>query len=123
MKRIVLITIILMIGAFVSQTFAQKKGNSEVWFKSNMDCGKCEKSVYEYLKFEKGVKDLKVDHVSNTIYIEYKSKKNSDAELAKAIEKKGFKAEKISEEKYKEIVAQAKEQGHTHGTEVHHKRE
>ena len=88
-----------------------------------MDCAQCEKTVHEYLKFEKGVKDLKVDHAANTIYIEYKSKKNTDADLAKAIEKKGYKAEKISEEKYKEIVAHTKEQGHVHGSEVHRERE
>lgn len=122
MKRIALITMILMIGAFSSQSFAQKKGNSEVWFKSNMDCAQCEKTVHEYLKFEKGVNDLKVDHASNTIYIEYKSKKNSDAELAKAIEKKGYKAEKLTKEEYKKIVAHAQEQGHEHGAEVHRER-
>ena len=114
---------ILMIGAFSSQSFAQKKGKSEVYFKSNMDCAKCETTLNEYLKFEKGVKDLKIDHASNTIYVEYKSKKNSDAELAKAIEKKGYKAEKISEEEYQEIVAHTKKQGHAHGVEVHKERE
>ena len=113
---------ILMIAAFSNDSFAQKKGKSEVYFKSNMDCGKCEKAVHEYLRFEKGVRDLKVDHASNTIYIEYKSKKNSDAELAKAIEEKGYKAEKISEKKYRKIVAQTKKHGHDHGAEVHRRR-
>ena len=122
MKNLVLILTIFVIGAFSGQSYAQKKGNSVVYFKSNMDCVKCEKTLNEYLKFEKGVKDLKVDHASNTIYIEYKSNKSSDAQLGKAIEKKGYKAERISEEKYREIIAHAKEHGHEHGTEVHRER-
>ncbi len=87
-----------------NHTFAQKKELKVACFKSNMDCADCEKTITEYLKFEKGVKDLKVDHVTNTIKVEYKAGKNDSKGFAKAIEKKGYLAKEISEEDYKKIV-------------------
>lgn len=122
MKRVILIALAIMVGFASNPLFAQKKGNKIVCFKSDMDCANCEKSVYEYLKFEKGVKDLKVDHASNTILVEYKEGKNTDEGFVKAIEKKGYKAEKITMEKYEEIVAHTREHGHEHGAEVHKER-
>lgn len=98
------VMMVILVGLVSTQASAQKKGNEIVYFKSNMDCGNCEKTITEYLKFEKGVKDLKVDHVSNTILIEYKKGKNSDEGLAKAIDKKGYKAEKLTPEQYSKIV-------------------
>ncbi len=123
MKNLVfVIAITMMFGMFNQQTFAQKKGNKVVCFKSDMDCAACEKTVSEYLKFEKGVKDLKVDHASNTILIEYKDGKNTEEGFAEAIKKKGYKAEKITPQQYKEIIEHADEQGHEHGVEVHTER-
>ena len=101
----------MMVGFSANQAFAQKKGNEVVCYKSNMDCANCEKTITEYLKFEKGVKDLKVDHVTNTIKVEYKAGKNDSKGFAKAIEKKGYKADKISTEEYKKLTAHA---GHDH---------
>jgi copper chaperone CopZ len=123
MKKLVVIFLILMLGGFTSEISAQKKGRAVVCFQSDMDCADCETTLYEYLKFEKGVKDLKVDHASNTIFIEYVEKKNNEKGFAGAIEKKGYKAEKISDEKYRELVSIAKESGHEHSHEVHRERE
>ena len=123
MKKVIYTVIMVFLVAFVStQTSAQKKGNEIVCFKSDMDCGDCEKTITEYVKFEKGVKNLKVDHISNTILIEYKKGKNTDEGFANAIEKKGYKADKITEEQYKEMVAHAKEHEHVHSDEVHTER-
>ncbi len=108
-KLILLFTMAMFIGFAGNETFAQKKENKVVCFKSNMDCADCEKTVTEYLKFEKGVKDLKIDHVSNTILVEYKDGKNTDDKLAEAIEKKGYKADKITKQEYEKIVAETKE--------------
>ena len=123
MKKLFVFMMITMMVGFATDLSAQKKGREVVCFKSNMDCGDCEKTLYDHLRFEKGIKDLKVDHASNTIFIEYKAKKNTDEGFAKAIEKKGFKAEKISKEKYKEIVAHSKKQEHNHNHEVHKERD
>lgn len=108
MKNLTVI-LVLLFGVSLSLV-AQKTENKVVCFKSSMDCADCQITITENLKFEKGVKDLKVDFVSNTIYIEYKDGKNTDEGLAKAVEKKGYKAEKITSEQYKEIVEQAKEE-------------
>lgn len=117
MKKLAIILVFFFGATFVS--VAQKAENKVVCFKSNMDCADCEKTLTENLKFEKGVKDLKIDHASNTIYIEYKEGKNSDEGFAKAIEKKGYEADKITEKQYKEIVDQTKAEGHKHGAEEH----
>ena len=98
---------------------AQKSESKVVCFKSDMDCSGCEKTLAEHLKFEKGVKDLKVDHGSNTIYIEYKEGKNSDENFTKAIEKKGYKAEKISKADYDQVLKETQEKGHIHEADVH----
>lgn len=121
-RLIIVLTVGMFVGLFSNQTYAQKKGNEIVCFKSDMDCVDCEKTISDYLKFEKGVKDLKVDHSSNTILVEYKEGKNTEEGLAKAIEKKGYKAEKITPEKYKEIMEKAAQHGHEHGAEVHKER-
>jgi periplasmic mercuric ion binding protein len=123
MKKLIYVLMVAMMVSFTTnQASAQKKGNKVVCFKSNMDCTECEKTLTEYLKFEKGVKDLKVDHASNTILVEYKDGKNTEDGFAKAIVKKGYKADKISTEQYKKIIEHAKEQGHKHGAEVHTER-
>ena len=84
-----------------------------------MDCADCEQKVMNYLKFEKGVKDLKIDHVSNTIMVEYKDGKNTDKKLAEAIKKKGYTAEKITQKEYEQIVEHAQNNAHDHNHEEH----
>ncbi len=106
MKRLILIMSIFLIGSVTHQAIAQKKGREEVFFKSNMHCINCEKAIHEHLRFEKGVKDLKVDHETNTIFIEFVLKRNSEKELVRSIEKIGYKAEKISREDYDKLVAE-----------------
>jgi len=111
MKNLVVLLVLVLGVTFV--TVAQKTENKVVCYKSSMDCANCEKTLTEHLKFEKGVKALKVDHVSNTILIEYKDGKNTDDGFTKAIEKKGYKAEKISKEEYNKVLKETAEKGHS----------
>ncbi len=108
MKRLILILTMVLMGGLAQEVSAQKKGREVVCFQSNMHCGDCEKSLFEHLRFEKGVKDLKVDHLSNTVWIEFESKKNNARALAGSIEKKGYKAEKITEEVYNRLTGKEK---------------
>jgi copper chaperone CopZ len=117
MKKLTFIMGLILIT--IGGLSAQKVESKVVCFKSSMDCANCEKTLTENLKFEKGVKDLKVDHLSNTIYIEYKDGKNTDDGFVKAIEKKGYKAEKISKTDYDKILKETAEKGHFHESEVH----
>jgi len=122
MKKLIFLMIVVLVGFAYNPLFAQKSGNKVVCFKSDMDCSHCEQTLNDYLKFEKGVKNLKVDHISNTILVEYKEGKNSDEALAEAVEKKGYKATKISREEYEKEVKHAQEVGHEHEHEQHHDR-
>jgi copper chaperone CopZ len=117
MKKLALMIGLILIS--IGIVSAQKAENKVVCFKSDMDCSGCEKTLTEHLKFEKGVKDLKVDHGSNTIYIEYKDGKNTDENIAKSIEKKGYKAEKISKADYDKVLKETQEKGHVHEADVH----
>lgn len=116
MKNLAVILVLILGITFV--TVAQKVENKVVCFKSSMDCADCQKTLTDNLKFEKGVKDLKVDHVSNTILIEYKDGKNTDDGFAKAIEKKGYKAEKISKPEYDKVLKETTEKGQVHEDEI-----
>lgn len=107
----------MLIGFSANNANAQKKSTKVACYKSDMDCADCEKTITEYLKFEKGVKDLKVDHVTNTILVEYKDGKNNSEGFAKAIKKKGYKAEVISLDDYKKILGQTNTE---HGDEHDH---
>ncbi len=107
MKKVILITLVVLFGLISTQTFGQKKENNTVCFKSNMHCESCQATLTDHLRFEKGVKNLKIDWVTNTILIEYKSDKNNDDNLAKAIEKKGYQAIKIPMGEYKEMKDEA----------------
>jgi len=116
MKNLVVLIVLFLGVTLVS--VAQKVENKVVCFKSSMDCANCEKTLTEHLKFEKGVKDLKIDHVSNTVLVEYKPDKNTDEGLAKAIEKKGYKAEKISKADYDKLQKQKVEKEHVNESGV-----
>lgn len=117
MKKLVLLFIVLIGLSGISKVMSQKKELKTVCFTSNMDCADCENTILEYVKFEKGVKNLKVDHVSNTVMIVYAANKNNDEALAKAIQKKGYKAEKITPDQYEKIVEAAKNKEHDHSGE------
>ena len=103
MKKLIFMVLVIFIGATANQTFAQKD-TKVVCFKSSMDCENCQKTLTDHLRFEKGVKDLKVDFTTNTIFVEYKEGKSDDETIAQSIEKKGYKAEKITKKEYQALV-------------------
>ncbi len=118
MKKIVCILALVMAMGSISHVTAQKKSDPVVHFKSSMDCVDCEKTLFEHLRFERGVKDLKIDHVSNTIKIVYAEKRTNDEALKKAVEKKGYVADKINSDEYTKLIESATKQpsnqGHKH---------
>ena len=116
MKKLTFIMGLILIA--IGSVLAQKVENKVVCFKSSMDCASCEKTLTENLKFEKGVKDLKIDHVSNTILIEYKDGKNTDEGFAKVIENKGYLAKKISKEEYDKVLKETVGKGQVNEAEV-----
>ena len=107
MKKLILVLSLIFMSGTILTVDAEKKEARVVCFRSSMDCEDCEKTITEHVKFEKGVKAIETDYVSNTIKITYTEGKNTDEKLAQTIIKKGYKAEKISEEVYKNLIEKA----------------
>lgn len=106
MKKIIkylIFSMAIMAVALTANAQAPKSDQVTVCFKTNMDCIDCEAPLNNYLKFEKGIKDLKVDFQTNTIKVVYKTGKNTPENLVKGIKKQGYEANVITEEQYKLI--------------------
>jgi len=109
MKKIIQLIAISLAVLFSTEIKAEEPKTDllTVCYKTTMDCHECEVTLTNYLKFEKGVKDLKVDLKSNTIKVVYKSGKNSPENLAKGIKKQGYEANPITEKEYKTLIAES----------------
>ena len=57
-----------------------------------MDCQSCVKKVNNTLRFEKGMKKVKVNLKEQNVVVTYDAKKTSPDKIVAALEKKGFKA-------------------------------
>lgn len=105
--QIIVFSLLAIVSTTSVQAQAPKSDQTTVCYKTNMDCHDCETTLINYLKFEKGVKDLKVDLKSNTIKVIYKNGKNTPENLAKGIKKQGYEANVITEEQHKALVHEA----------------
>ena len=110
MKNLLCIFVFVFATGITHIAGAQKKSDPVVYFKSNMHCADCQKVLFEHLRFERGVKDLKIDHVSNTIKVVYAEKRTGDEALKMAVEKKGYVAEKINREEYAKLIENVSKQ-------------
>lgn len=109
MKKLIqfaLLGLLIMVSTYDLKAQEPKTDLETVCYKSSMDCQNCEVTLTNYLKFEKGVKDLKVDLKTNTIKVVYKSGKNTSENLAKGIKKQGYEANPITETEYKVLVGE-----------------
>lgn len=75
-----------------------KKKEAEVTFSVAIDCEGCKAKLEAKLPFVKGVKDLKVDLASQTVWFKYQVSKTDVQALEAAIEKLGYEAEEIKPE-------------------------
>lgn len=73
-----------------AQNKKQSSSTAEVTFETTIECRNCVKKVEAHLPFEQGVKDMKIDLPSRTIWIKYDSKKTNEEKLAAAIKKLGY---------------------------------
>lgn len=103
MKTIHLITItilsvLLLAAVSVNAQTNKAKTDAEVLFSIAVDCPSCQKKLEAKLPFEKGVKDMKIDLESQTIWFLFSSDKTTKETLAKALDKLGYPAKEIVQE-------------------------
>lgn len=101
MKNYLKVLIVALVALFALNvnSYAQDKKEAEVKFLVSIDCQNCVKKLEANLPFEKGVKDLKVNLDDKTVWFKYQPDKTDKVKLAKAIEKLGYTAQEIKEEK------------------------
>jgi periplasmic mercuric ion binding protein len=97
MKNLITIVSVLVLSFVAFTTNAQDKKKdsklAEVTFVTSIDCPGCVKKLEDNLPFEKGVKDLKINLETKTVWFKYQTNKTSIDKLKMAIEKNGYKAE------------------------------
>lgn len=99
MKKIIQLLAIIMLVVISVDMKAQddKKKVQKTTFECSVDCHSCEKKILQSIPYEKGVKDVKVNIEKQEVVVSYKTGKNDDESLKKALEKLGYKV-KIKEE-------------------------
>lgn len=102
MKKLVIFTIVLVMGLFAGSIDAQNKrakNDADITFSVEIDCKSCQKKIEAKIPFEKGVKDLKVDFEKQTVWILYNSKTTNANNLKDALKKLGYDAKELKKDK------------------------
>lgn len=89
------LVMLLTLVAVVNVNAQKTKTEKTVVFYVDLHCASCKADIEKNLPFEKGVKDLKVDLKAKTITVTYRTDKNTDENLKKAIEKLDVKVNKM----------------------------
>ncbi|MFV0344918.1 MAG: heavy-metal-associated domain-containing protein [Bacteroidales bacterium] len=108
MKQVffILATLLVLSATSTANAKDDKKGKKKTetaYFQSNMHCTSCEAKVEEKLRFEKGMKDLKIDAHTNTIKLEYSNSKTNSTHLKEVIEGMGYEAKIINKDEYEKL--------------------
>ncbi len=104
MKNLFAVVLLIFLAATLTQAQPSESRTKTTCFKSSMHCESCENTIFETLRFQKGVKEVKTDLPSNTIKVVYDGRKTSGETIGKVIQEKGYKADVITEEEYKKLV-------------------
>lgn len=102
------LTLLLLISVYAGAGDMKSK-NDTVFLRSNMHCLNCQNSIFDLLRFEKGVRDLEVDHVSNTVKVVFDRKKTSPETISDMVVRKGYLADIISGKEYDLLVKKSRE--------------
>ena len=77
----------------------QNKTTETVKFKTSIECNNCVNKVMTNLPQEKGIKDVKCDLGTKEVTVTYQKDKNNPEDIKKAIEKLGYTAKQVTDEK------------------------
>lgn len=98
-----LLAMVIMVMTLAFTVNAQdKKASKEAEVKyaiASMDCGQCQKKIEAVIPYVKGVKDLKVDLPSKTVWVKFDNTKTNKEVLAQELKKIGFEAKEEAIEK------------------------
>lgn len=93
--------VMVMTLAFTANA-QDKKASKEAEVKYSvaaMDCDHCQKKIEAVIPYVKGVKDLKVDLPSKTVWVKYDNTKTNKDVLAQELKKIGFETKEEAIEK------------------------
>ncbi|MBS0010253.1 MAG: heavy-metal-associated domain-containing protein [Bacteroidales bacterium] len=105
MKIISLLNVLLILGLSAGSVSAQeqeKKKIEKVTFKTSIDCEACVNTIMSSVPLEKGIRNVVCDLDTREVMVEYRTKKTDRKKVQRMIEKLGYTAEEVNEEKEKE---------------------
>jgi copper chaperone CopZ len=93
------ITILLFTIPVLLTAQDKDKTTETVKFETSIHCDNCVNKIMTNLPQEKGIKDVKCDLGTKEVTVTYQKDKNNPEEIKKAIEKLGYTAKQVTEEK------------------------
>ena len=97
-KRLFISFLIIAVPVIVTAQDKNKKIET-VTFKTSIDCENCVNKIMTNLPFEKGIKDVTCDLETKEVAVTYQKAKNDPDKIQRAIEKLGYTAKVVTEEK------------------------
>lgn len=97
-QRLIIMVLFMAIPVIVTAQEKDKKTET-VKFSTSIDCENCVNKIMTNLPFEKGIKDVKCDLETREVTVTYQKNKNDTEKIQRAIEKLGYTAKEVTEEK------------------------
>ena len=99
MKRIILITIVILVAITGNNVLGQKQKKTETFtVTTTAQCGMCKATLEKAMAYEKGVVSSSLDVETAKFTITYKSHKTNPEKLRTAISKTGYAADDVKAE-------------------------
>ena len=99
LKNGFLVVLMMTVMASFAQKQEKKSDVKTVTYSCNMHCHSCQEKIEHNIAFEKGVKAITADVENKTVTVTYKTKKNSEEGIKKALIDLGYKVEVIEPKK------------------------
>jgi copper chaperone CopZ len=114
MGRLKLASIVLAMFLVMGANAQKASSTKVVSIQTNGTCQPCKEKIEQGLAFEKGVKDVEYDLASAIVKVTYNAEKTSVEKLRKAINKLGYSADGQEPEKGKKAACGHSKKGEKH---------
>lgn len=91
--KIRIIALVALVLSGLSLKAQNKQDTKTVTYECSMTCKSCEEKIMKNIAYEKGVRDLTVSYEQKKATVTFKTSKNTDDGIKKAIEKLGYEVE------------------------------